>query len=66
MISINRRNATVVAWAHASPDEISKRFHNMVLVDFKLCAALHRLDALFGYPAPVGRGRYNHHDGSRS
>lgn len=66
MISVSRRNATVVAWAHASPDEVSKRFWNMLLRDRIWYAKLLKLHWLFAEDAPWGRGKYRHHDGDRA
>lgn len=56
---------TVLAWAEAPPDEISRRFHNLLLSDFALHALLWRLHDLFASPAPFGSGVYAHHDGLR-
>lgn len=66
MISVNRRNATVVAWAHARPDDVSKRFHNMLMRDPLWYDKLLKLHWLFAEDGPWGRGRYRHHDGARS
>lgn len=57
---------TVHAWAHAEPDEISQRFHNMLMRDPEHYALLTKLWWLCAEPAPWGRGRYRHHDGCRS
>lgn len=54
---------TVFAWAHADSDEISRRFHNMLLHDPVWYALLTKLWWLCAYDAPWGRGRYRHHDG---
>lgn len=66
MISVSRRNATVVAWAQASPDKISARFHNMLMRDDQLALRVRVLGGLFATRPPQGRGPYNHHDGARS
>ena len=58
---------TVHAWAHAEPDEIAKRFHNLMLrQDVVFQQTTRQLLWLFADQAPTGRGRYNHHDGYRS
>jgi hypothetical protein len=56
----------VDTWAMATPDQISKRFHNLVMADTPVHIRLRVLDSLFAVPPPVGRGVYRHHDGYRS
>jgi hypothetical protein len=59
------RTNTVLAWAHADQDQISQRFHNLVIHDTPVHIRLRVLDSLFAVPAPPGRGVYRHHDGYR-
>jgi hypothetical protein len=44
---------------------ISKRFHNHLLIESSKWPELRWLLSLFASPAPVGNGKYNHHDGLR-
>lgn len=61
---------TVVAWSNADPDEISKRFHNMLLDigtgDLSWGYRFRVLLNLFADWPPPSYGRYLHHDGRRS
>lgn len=59
--------STVFAWSDANPDQISYRFHNMLLtLPQHDMGRLIRLLQLFAMPAPAGRGKYQHHDGWRT
>lgn len=59
-------HSTVSVWAGATPDEISKRFLNMLVKDADLGYRLSRLFGLFAPAPPVLTGTYCHHDGYRS
>jgi len=64
---MNRWLVTPVAvWAAAHPDQISKRFINLIVHDPDLDHRLGRLFELFAVPAPAMVGAYCHHDGWRS
>lgn len=63
---IRNTTNTVVAWSNADPDEISKRFHNlMIRQDVAFTQHLHQLLKLFADWPPPSYGRYLHHDGWR-
>lgn len=55
----------VAVWAAAHPDQISKRFINLIVYDPDLDYRLGRLFGLFAIPAPTMAGAYCHHDGWR-
>lgn len=57
---VRRRDAD--RWYRQYPDKAARIFHNLLLQQFP---ELRRLLDLFAVSAPVGRGRYNHHDGMR-
>lgn len=67
---IGRHVNHVAVWARPDvpPDEISYRFHNMLLSIRPDADMFRMLDLLrlFPTPPPAGRGRYNHHDGYRA
>lgn len=56
----------VLAWCEATPDQISKRFINLMVRDADLDFRLSRLFVLFALGPPVMCGAYSHHDGWRS
>lgn len=56
---------TVVAWSNADPDEISKRFHNLMLNAADGWPEVRALLSLFADWPPPSYGRYLHHDGWR-
>lgn len=58
--------APVRVWRDARPDQISKRFLNILLSDAELDFQLSRLFALFATAPPEMAGAYSHHDGYRS
>lgn len=57
---VRRRDAD--RWYRQYPDKTARVLHNLLLQQFP---ELRRLLDLFAVPAPVGTGRYNHHDGLR-
>jgi len=61
MLQLRRRTAD--QWYRRYPDKTARVFHNLLLQQMP---DLRRLLDLFALPVPVGRGRYNHHDGWRS
>jgi hypothetical protein len=56
------RRRDVDRWYRQYPDKAARIFHNLLLQQMP---DLRLLLDLFALPAPVGRGRYNHHDGWR-
>lgn len=57
--------APVRVWRDATPDQISKRFLNILLRDADLDFQLSRLFVLFATDPPLMVGSYSHHDGYR-
>ena len=58
--------APVRVWRDAAPDQISKRFHNILLaMPNPDIGKLIRLLQMFAMPPPPGRGKYQHRDGYR-
>lgn len=63
---IRTTHNTVHVWANAEPDEISRRFHNMLIHEYDWAPGFRRMLGLFAVPAPYASGRYLHHDGYRA
>lgn len=63
---IRNTTNTVIAWSNAEPDEISKRFHNMLIRVAQSDPRLwNHLINLWAVPMGRHQGRYCHHDGWR-
>lgn len=56
----------VRVWSDAHPDQISKRFINLIVSDPDVDYRLGRLFGLFAVAPPAMVGAYCHHDGWRT
>lgn len=62
---IRNTTNTVIAWSNAEPDEVTRRFHNMLIHEYAWAPGFRMLLDLFGPPLGRAAGRYRHHDGWR-
>lgn len=58
----NRKLDSVRVWSTANPDQVSRRFHNMLLHQVP---ELRTMLDLFATPLGQAVGPYQHHDGWR-
>lgn len=62
---IRNTTNTVLAWSNAEPDEVTRRFHNMLIHEYAWAPRFRALLDLFADWPPPSYGRYLHHDGWR-